>query len=70
MLPSVASSMASTEEGGGIYGLAIKGNYFGLVYNKAIFDEVGIEVPKTLGEVEAACEATLKQVIHHYHRLQ
>ncbi len=57
MLPSVASSMASTEEGGGIYGLAIKGNYFGLVYNKAIFDEVGIEVPKTLDEVEAACEA-------------
>ena len=36
MLPSVASAMQSTEEGGGIYGLAIKGNYFGIVYNKAI----------------------------------
>ena len=64
MLPSVASSMASTEEGGGIYGLAIKGNYFGLVYNKAIFDEVGIEVPKTLDEVEAGCQLFLKLVIH------
>lgn len=56
MLPSVASAMASTEEGGGIYGLAIKGNYFGVVYNKAIFEELGLEFPTTVDELTAACE--------------
>ena len=56
MSDSVKSVMASPEDGSGIYGIAIKGNYFGLCYNKAIFDEVGIELPKTLDEVEAACE--------------
>lgn len=40
-----------------IHGFALKGNYFGLLYNKAIFEEVGIEVPKTLDDFEAACEA-------------
>ncbi|MBR2528780.1 MAG: extracellular solute-binding protein [Blautia sp.] len=57
ILPSVASAMASTEEGGGLYGIAIKGNYFGLVYNKGIFDELGLEVPQTVDELTAACEA-------------
>lgn len=57
MLPSVASAMASTEEGGGLYGIAIKGNYFGLVYNKGIFDELGLTVPETVDELTAACEA-------------
>ena len=57
MLPSVASAMASTEEGGGLYGIAIKGNYFGLVYNKGIFDELGLNVPETVDELTAACEA-------------
>lgn len=56
MLPSVASSMQSTEEGAGIYGLAIKGNYFGIVYNKAIFEELGLEFPQTVEELTAACE--------------
>lgn len=57
MLPSVASAMKSTEEGGGVYGLAIKGNYFGIVYNKAIFEECGItEFPQTAEELTAACE--------------
>ena len=57
MLPSVASAMASTEEGGGLYGIAIKGNYFGLVYNKGIFDELGLEAPETVEDLKAACEA-------------
>ena len=57
MLPSVASAMASTEEGGGLYGLAIKGNYFGVVFNAGIFAEVGIEFPQTVDELKAACEA-------------
>ena len=57
MLPSVASAMQSTEEGGGIYGLAIKGTYFGIVYNKAILEECGItEFPQTIDEMTAACE--------------
>lgn len=56
MLPSVASSMQSTEEGSGIYGLAIKGNYFGIVYNKGIFEELGLEFPQTVEELTAACE--------------
>ena len=57
MLPSVASAMKSPEDGNGVYGLAIKGNYFGIVYNKAIFEECGItEFPKTTEELKAACE--------------
>ena len=57
MLPSVAAAMKSLEDGSGVYGLAIKGNYFGIVYNKAIFEECGItEFPKTTEELKAACE--------------
>ncbi len=56
MSDAVKGVMASPEDGSGIYGIAIKGNYFGMIYNKAIFDEVGIEMPKTIDEVEAACE--------------
>ncbi len=56
MSDAVAGVMASPEDGNGIYGLAIKGNYFGLCYNKAIFEECQIEVPKTLSELESACE--------------
>ena len=57
MLPSVAAAMNSPEDGSGVYGLAIKGNYFGIVYNKAIFEECGItEFPKTTEELKAACE--------------
>lgn len=55
MLPSVASCMASPEQGSGVYGLAIKGNYFGIVYNKAIFEELGLDFPKTMDELENAC---------------
>lgn len=57
MSDSVKSVMASTQEGGGVYGLAIKGNWFGCVYNQAIFDEVGVAYPTTYEELEAACEA-------------
>lgn len=57
MLDSVADSMKSPEDGNGLYGIAIKGNYFGIVYNKAIFDECGItEFPATLDDMEKACE--------------
>ncbi|HOO28427.1 MAG TPA: ABC transporter substrate-binding protein [Lachnospiraceae bacterium] len=54
MSDSVADVMKS---GDGLYGLSIKGNYFGLLYNKAIFEECGIsEFPQTLDDLEAACE--------------
>ena len=55
MDPAVAAMMVYGDDE--IHGFALKGNFFGMIYNKAIFDEVGIEVPKTLDEFEAACEA-------------
>ncbi len=56
--PAVAAAMSSTEQGGkGCYGIAIKGNYFGILYNKEIFDEVGIkEFPKTMSGLKEVCE--------------
>jgi len=55
MSDPVKEVMMSGDE---LHGLSIKGNYFGVVYNKAIFDEVGItEFPSTFQELEAACEA-------------
>lgn len=57
MQPAVAAMMASPEDGAGLYGIAIKGNYFGMIYNKAIFEECGIaEFPQTVSEMEVACE--------------
>ena len=54
MDPAVAAMMVYGD--GEIHGFALKGNYFGMLYNKAIFDEVGLEFPKTLDDFEAACE--------------
>lgn len=58
MDPAVASSMSSTANGGtGCYGFAIKGNYFGIVYNKAMFETAGIaKFPETDAELVEACE--------------
>ncbi len=54
MSDSVKSVMMSGDE---VHGLSIKGNYFGTIYNKAIFEEVGIaSFPQTMSELEAACE--------------
>jgi len=39
-----------------VHGFALKGNYFGIIYNKAIFEECGItEYPATLAAFEEAC---------------
>ena len=57
MSDSVAAAMASTQEGGGIYGFAIKGNWFGCVYNQEVFEAAGVAYPTTYAELEAACEA-------------
>ena len=54
MDPAVAAMMVYGD--GEIHGFALKGNYFGMLYNKAVFDEVGLEFPKTLDDFEAACE--------------
>ncbi|MBQ5376474.1 MAG: extracellular solute-binding protein [Lachnospiraceae bacterium] len=58
MDPAVASSMSSTENGGkGCYGFAIKGNYFGIVYNKEMFETAGIaKFPETASELKDACD--------------
>ena len=41
-----------------VHGFALKGNYFGMVYNKGIFEECGItEFPATIEAMTAACEA-------------
>lgn len=51
---AVRSVMMSGDE---VHGFALKSNYFGIVYNKAIFDECGIaEFPSTQEEMKAACE--------------
>ena len=55
--PAVAATMKSPELGTGCYGIAIKGNFFGCVYNKDIFDECGItEFPSTITAMKDACE--------------
>ena len=51
MEPAVRDSMADAN-GNGVYGMAVKGNYFGMVYNKDLFEQYGVEVPETLDELE------------------
>ncbi|MHC1771478.1 MAG: ABC transporter substrate-binding protein [Flexilinea sp.] len=54
MTDAVKGVMMSGDE---VHGFAIKGNYFGLIYNKAIFEKVGIaSFPQTFTDLEAACE--------------
>lgn len=55
--PAVAEMMKSPEDGDGLYGIAIKGNFFGMVYNKEIFEASGVtEFPATMSQLEEACE--------------
>ncbi|WP_010254595.1 ABC transporter substrate-binding protein [Treponema primitia] len=57
MIPAVADGFKSMDTGAGPYGFAIKGNFFGILYNKDIFAKAGIaEFPQTLDALEAACE--------------
>ena len=51
-----ARKIASDSEGN-VYGTCIKDTYLGMLYNEDIFTEVGIEVPATIDELEAACQA-------------
>jgi raffinose/stachyose/melibiose transport system substrate-binding protein len=55
--PAVAEMMKSPEDGDGLYGIAIKGNFFGIVYNKDMLEECGVtEFPTTISALEDACE--------------
>lgn len=52
MLDSVKATMADAN-GEGVYGLAIKGNYFGLLYNMDLLKKAGVDkVPETIAEME------------------
>ena len=52
MLPAVADTMKDAN-GEGVYGIAIKGNYFGLLYNMDLLEEAGVEkMPETVSELE------------------
>ena len=53
MDPAVSVMMQSGDE---IHGFALKGNYFGMIYNKKIFEELNLEFPKTLADFENACK--------------
>lgn len=54
--PAVAEMMKSPADGNGLYGIAIKGNFFGMIYNKEIFETCGIsEFPRTASAMEEAC---------------
>lgn len=56
MLTAVADTMKDAD-GKGVYGLAIKGNYFGLVYNKELFEQAGIDkAPETMDELKEAID--------------
>lgn len=56
MLPSIADAMKDAG-GEGMYGIAIKGNFFGLIYNKELFEQAGIEkVPETITELKEAVD--------------
>lgn len=54
------SSLDLCTLGGQLSGYPTSYNAIGIYYNKAIFEECGIEVPTTFDEFEAAC-ATLKE---------
>ncbi|MDR1901514.1 MAG: extracellular solute-binding protein [Treponema sp.] len=57
MIPAVADGFKSMVDGSGPYGFAIKGNFFGILYNKDIFEKAGIsEFPQTLNDLETACQ--------------
>lgn len=56
MLPNVRKLMTSQEGKRGVYGVALKENYFGLIYNKKILREAGIDTyPTTISELQKTC---------------
>jgi len=53
LLDSVKTVMSIGDE---VHGFHYVSNFFGIVYNKAIFEECGIEFPTTFTELAADCE--------------
>lgn len=46
--------------GGKVYGLPLEGNFIATVYNKKIFNDLGLKVPTTYSELLAVCESLKK----------
>ena len=56
MLPAVQDTMKDAN-GKGVYGLAIKGNYFGLLYNMDLLKQAGVDsIPKTVDAMKDCVE--------------
>jgi ABC-type sugar transport system, periplasmic component len=56
----VDSVLPTTKRDGVVYGLPFwEASYSGLLYNKEIFDKLGIELPKTQDEFNAVCDKLL-----------
>lgn len=55
--------LAEGQREGGQYGVPLDANSFNALYNKDIFNELGLEVPTTLSEFEAVCETLLENGI-------
>ncbi|MDF2987021.1 MAG: ABC-type sugar transport system, periplasmic component, partial [Eubacterium sp.] len=50
------SAREAMSEEGKVYGIPLKLNAFGLIYNKEIFEKNKINAPKTISELTLACE--------------
>jgi ABC-type glycerol-3-phosphate transport system substrate-binding protein len=59
-----ASVLPSCERNGVVYGLPYwEASYSGVIYNMKIFEELGIELPKTQEEFDAVCDVLLENGI-------
>lgn len=52
----VPGTLDSATVDGKVYGVPGAINIIGVIYNKTMFDQLGIEIPKTFSEFEDACE--------------
>lgn len=59
IVPSIAAQV--TDENGRVLSMCIDSATNGIGYNSDIFEEYGLEVPKTIDELYAVCDAILKK---------
>ncbi|MDC7240288.1 MAG: extracellular solute-binding protein, partial [Spirochaetales bacterium] len=52
-LPWMPGALEGNVYGGELYGIPLTADFWVVFYNQAIFDKVGVEVPKTLEEMKA-----------------
>ncbi|MFO7585345.1 MAG: extracellular solute-binding protein [Anaerolineales bacterium] len=62
MSPGIAARNSFSPDGkkfgeGNLYGVPFTSEFVGVYYNREIFEQNGIEIPKTFAEFEAACDA-------------